>query len=89
MSFFLGSSLLPPPPPQDSEIERVIFYSLHAVGNRDGGEAATTRESTLSDARHAVGNRDGGQAAAISEFANSFISVTCALNVRKVPTCIL
>ena len=39
----------------------IVSYARHAVGNRDGGQAAIL-ECTGTDARYAVGNRDGGQA---------------------------
>ena len=48
-------------------IESVVSYARHAVGNRDGGQAAATGESTAFYARHAVWNRDGGQAGATIE----------------------
>ena len=39
----------------------------HAVGNGDGGQAATTVEGIVADAGHALGDDDGGQAAAPRE----------------------
>jgi len=46
----------------------VIFpYTCHAVGDGDGGEAATPIERIMTNACHAVGDGDGGKAATIIE----------------------
>ena len=44
------------------------FYAL---------EAATTRESIVSNARHALGEGDGGEADAICVFTTSYYSIFC------------
>ena len=40
----------------DTTIESKIANARHAIGNRDGGQAAAIIESTISYARHAVGD---------------------------------
>ena len=47
-------------------------YVLHAVGNRDGGQAAAIIESMVSYALYAVTNCDGGQTATIPESMVSY-----------------
>ena len=46
-------------------------------------------ECTLVNICHIVSDGNGGQSAAASVFASRFISTTCTLNDRKVPTWII
>ena len=58
-------------------VERTLANARYTVGNRDGGQAATTTERALANARHTVWNCDGGQAATILEcpIANALYTI--------------
>ena len=55
----------------------------------DGFQADTAVEGRIANWSNGVADGNACQAATIIEFANAFISVTCALNDRKVTVKIL
>ena len=58
----------------------MISNARHTFRDSDGGEAAATIESIVSNARQlrALGDGDGGEAVTFIVFATSYYSIFCA-----------
>ena len=63
-----------------------IADGCHAGGNLNACQARAARERIIADGCHAVGNLNACQARAAKVFVSCYVSVTYALNGRKVMT---